>query len=111
MGHGLSGKRRLVLRELRGMKKTIQELTGLRGVAALLILIGHSVAVAPVLKTWPTAPLMNVLTLCGMSVFFILSGIVICYNYHDDTESSCPFRSDLPYGLGCLQVVRSSDAA
>ena len=63
------------------MRKTIQELTGLRGVAALLILIGHSVGVAPVLKTWPTAPLMNVLTLCGMSVFFILSGIVICYNY------------------------------
>lgn len=63
------------------MRKTIQELTGLRGVAALLILIGHSVGVAPVLKNWPTAPLMNVLTLCGMSVFFILSGIVICYNY------------------------------
>lgn len=65
------------------MRKAIQELTGLRGVAALLILIGHSVAVAPVLKTWPTAPLMNVLTLCGMSVFFILSGIVICYNYQE----------------------------
>lgn len=65
------------------MRKTIQELTGLRGIAALLVLIGHSIYVAPILKTWPTAPLMNVLTLCGMSVFFILSGIVICYNYQE----------------------------
>lgn len=63
------------------MRRNIQELTGLRGVAALLILIGHSVIVAPVIKESAVSALFNVLTYCGMSIFFILSGIVICYNY------------------------------
>ena len=65
-------------------KKNIQELTGLRGIAALAILLNHVLLICPYLrKTMLFSHLQN-MSCVGMSLFFTLSGIVIYYNYADD---------------------------
>ena len=67
----------------------IPELTGLRGLAALLIVINHLTIVLPSLNqtVLPGGTKLSYLTwLCGvggMSLFFILSGIVIFYTYSE----------------------------
>lgn len=64
-------------------KKDIPELTGLRGIAAGAVLLNHLLLLIPYLKT---TFLLRPLSMCGglgMSLFFILSGIVIYYNYAD----------------------------
>lgn len=70
-------------------KQYLSSLTGLRGLAAMLILANHSAG-------WlnPNAPLpvsdrlIAVLTSLGMSVFFVLSGFVIHYNYADKFQGA-----------------------
>ena len=62
-------------------KKNIPELTGLRGIAALAILLNHILLICPYLrKTMLFSHLQNAGGV-GMSLFFTLSGIVIYYNY------------------------------
>lgn len=57
------------------MAQKIDSLTGLRGVAALLVLAGHTLA------AFPVGALPGRLAYLGMSLFFVLSGFVIYYNY------------------------------
>ncbi|VVD94355.1 acyltransferase [Pandoraea anhela] len=63
--------------------KDIPGLTGLRGVAALLILFHHIVLLMLPLKNSPIGPAADKSGLLGMSLFFVLSGFVIHYNYAD----------------------------
>lgn len=76
-----------------GQRRYIPELTGLRGVAALAVVISHLPLVLPVLKDSPFSAVFAHLSMCGMSLFFVLSGIVIWYNYADriaeDLWSGC----------------------
>lgn len=64
------------------MKKTeIPALTGLRGLAAMLIVFHHTFLIMlPLRGNW-LAPAFVKSGLLGMSVFFVLSGFVIHYNY------------------------------
>jgi peptidoglycan/LPS O-acetylase OafA/YrhL len=63
-------------------RQDIPSLTGLRGVAACSVLFGHAVnnvfSYEPVL--WPFSARFDYF---GMSLFFVLSGFVIHYNYAD----------------------------
>ena len=60
--------------------RQLQCLTGLRGVAAYSVLMAHAAAYA-----YPGAPIIphyiHGLPYFGMSLFFVLSGFVIHYNY------------------------------
>ena len=68
--------------EKAGMKlKQIPELTGLRGLAALLIVVNHMVLLVPMLKRMGFSHGTWLCGVSGMSLFFVLSGIVIYYNY------------------------------
>ena len=64
-------------------KVQIRELTGLRGIAALFILINHIVLLYPVLRSPNFSPYFTWFGIMGMDLFFILSGFVIFYNYAD----------------------------
>lgn len=66
----------------------IPELTGLRGVAAAAIIVGHLGGVVPMLNEMPIQSHFELLAYAGMSLFFILSGIVIGYNYQDTVTES-----------------------
>jgi peptidoglycan/LPS O-acetylase OafA/YrhL len=59
-----------------GRRPEIPALTGMRGVAAYSVLIAHALIFTG--RTWP--PLYN-LAHFAMSLFFVLSGFVIQYNY------------------------------
>jgi len=59
----------------------IPELTGLRGLAALLIVINHMVLLVPMLNRMGFSNGTWLCGVSGMSLFFVLSGIVIYYNY------------------------------
>lgn len=61
--------------------ENIDELTGLRGLAALLILLNHILLLVPYLRKTSVNPFLSHLGLVGMSLFFTLSGFVIYYNY------------------------------
>lgn len=64
------------------MKKTdIPGLTGLRGLAALLIVIHHVGLLVLPLRGTVVGPALGKCGLLGMSIFFVLSGFVIHYNY------------------------------
>jgi peptidoglycan/LPS O-acetylase OafA/YrhL len=65
----------------------IPALTGLRGVAAYSVLLGHTLNFSMVNEPWITA-----LAHFGMALFFVLSGFVIHYNY----GSSFAARGTLP---------------
>ena len=62
-------------------KKSIDELTGLRGIAALLIILHHVLLLYPILRSYPIARSLGCFGYMGMDLFFVLSGFVICYNY------------------------------
>jgi peptidoglycan/LPS O-acetylase OafA/YrhL len=67
----------------------IPALTGLRFVAAFIVLIGHSVTFlltfpGDVLPTWERY--LHFLGGLGMPLFFVLSGFVIHYNYSEPIE-------------------------
>lgn len=64
-------------------KVQIYELTGLRGLAALFILINHIVLLYPALRSSHFFPYFSWFGFMGMDLFFILSGFVIFYNYAD----------------------------
>jgi peptidoglycan/LPS O-acetylase OafA/YrhL len=60
----------------------VPALTGLRGIAALSILAAHTAG--PMLRFSPESPLrdsLRLLAFLGMTLFFVLSGFVIHYNY------------------------------
>lgn len=61
--------------------KQIPELTGLRGLAALLIVVNHLVLLVPMLRQSGVSRATWLCGVSGMSLFFVLSGIVIYYNY------------------------------
>lgn len=64
------------------MKRSdIAALTGLRGVAAMLIVVHHVGLLMLPLRSSLIAPALAKAGLLGMSVFFVLSGFVIHYNY------------------------------
>ena len=71
------------------MKKTLDEMTGLRGVAALLICLNHTLLLIPALYQSALSPFLMRCGLLGMSLFFCLSGFVIYYNYADRIQR-CP---------------------
>lgn len=63
------------------MKMTLEEMTGLRGVAAFLICLNHTLLLIPSLKESFLGPFLMRCGILGMSLFFCLSGFVIYYNY------------------------------
>ena len=73
------------------LRPNIPELTGLRGLAALFIIINHLVLVLPFIKDTKLCYYTTQCGVAGMSLFFILSGIVIftyvtayfCYRYFE----------------------------
>ena len=63
------------------VKSNIDELTGLRGIASLLIILSHMLLIYPVLRNYTIGKSLGYFGYMGMDLFFILSGFVICYNY------------------------------
>lgn len=62
--------------------KQLNALTGLRGIAAYSVLIAHSISTSFIYSgTSPFAAYSTRLAYFGMSLFFVLSGFVIHYNY------------------------------
>lgn len=61
------------------MKKMIDELTGLKGIAALFVLFNHILLVTPILRKSCLNNFFGTSGLIGMSLFFILSGFVQVY--------------------------------
>ena len=78
------------------MKKTLDEMTGLRGVAALLICLNHTLLLIPALYQSALSPFLMRCGLLGMSLFFCLSGVVIYYNYAERLQR-CPHREILRF--------------
>lgn len=69
-------------------RKMIDELTGLRGIAALFIIFNHILLVCPVLGTTSLSSYLSCFGIMGMDLFFILSGFVIYYNYADKIKEN-----------------------
>lgn len=75
--------------KLRPLRKHSQaphlpQLTGLRGIAAYSVLIAHAIAFSFYYESVQEGffiPLTTNICYCGMSLFFVLSGFVIQYNY------------------------------
>ncbi|WP_162878165.1 acyltransferase family protein [Trinickia diaoshuihuensis] len=69
-------------------RPSIDALTSLRGIAALLVVVHHMglLMLQPLRSTVAAMPLEKC-GLLGMSVFFVLSGFVIHYNYADRLAS------------------------
>lgn len=65
------------------VKEQIDELTGLRGVAALAIMLNHVLLLLPHLGSTLAVYILGPMGNIGMSLFFTLSGVVIYYNYFD----------------------------
>jgi peptidoglycan/LPS O-acetylase OafA/YrhL len=63
------------------MREPIEALTSLRGVAALLIVIHHAGLLMLPLRHTVLGPALGNFGSLGMSLFFVLSGFVIHYNY------------------------------
>lgn len=78
MIHAMSGD---YLNKSTIFREEIPALTSLRGIAAILIVVHHFTLLVLPLRDTAFAPAMGKLALLGMSVFFVLSGFVIHYNY------------------------------
>jgi len=64
------------------MRKPISSLTGLRFAAAVCVLLSHAIPkIAPFESTPVAVRLLSSLSAEGISLFFVLSGFVIFYNY------------------------------
>lgn len=76
-------------------RSEIKSITGLRGVAAMLVALNHLTAAAAPFKltTAPTA-LQAAFSMSGygMTLFFTLSGFVITYNYFEKDWSKSQLR-------------------
>lgn len=70
------------------MKRTLDEMTGLRGAAAFLICLNHTLLLVPALYQSALSPFLMRCGMLGMSLFFCLSGFVIYYNYAERLQSS-----------------------
>ncbi|CAD6548575.1 O-acetyltransferase OatA [Paraburkholderia kirstenboschensis] len=68
-------------------RNDIAGLTGLRGVAAMLIVVHHLGLLVMPLRDTVLGPALEKCGLLGMSVFFVLSGFVIQYNYGNKVAS------------------------
>lgn len=65
-------------------RASIDALTSLRGIAALLVVVHHmGLLMLPPLRQTAAAMPLEKCGLLGMSIFFVLSGFVIHYNYAD----------------------------
>jgi peptidoglycan/LPS O-acetylase OafA/YrhL len=66
------------------MREPIPSLTGLRFVAALCVVLGHAIPkIVPFNQPPRLVVMLSALSGEGMSLFFVLSGFVIYYNYSD----------------------------
>jgi hypothetical protein len=63
------------------MRPTIHPLTSLRGIAALLIVINHASLLMLPLDQTRAKPALIKTGVLGMTIFFVLSGFVMYYNY------------------------------
>jgi len=70
------------------VKEQIPELTGLRGLAALAVILNHFLLLLPQLNSTPAIHVLGPMGNIGMSLFFVLSGVVIYYNYYDRVVAS-----------------------
>ena len=70
------------------MHDRLEPLTGLRAVAAYSVLIAHAISVS-FLKDVPAelSQFSSRLAWFGMSLFFVLSGFVIHYNYAEGVRT------------------------
>src|SRR5258708_1617352 len=68
-------------------QQQIQSLTGLRFIAALMVMVGHSATVLP--QWWLLRTLVG-LAATGMMLFFVLSGFVIWLNYAESIGAKRP---------------------
>lgn len=80
------------------INKEIKSLTGIRGLAALLIMFSHYVSsgwASPINKDNIPALLSAFFgfSYIGMTLFFVLSGFVIAYNYTSLNWAKHPFRA------------------
>src|SRR5262249_34278414 len=81
------------------MREPIPSLTGLRFVAAMCVVVSHAIPKIIPLEAPPTwLYLLATTSAAGMSLFFVLSGFVIYYNYSDSIGS--------PAGLFIFFVAR-----
>jgi peptidoglycan/LPS O-acetylase OafA/YrhL len=70
------------------VRPLIPSLTGLRFVAALCVVVSHAIpAIAPFRDPPQIVTLLSMLAEEGMSLFFVLSGFVIFYNYSETIGS------------------------
>lgn len=63
------------------MRPTIHPLTSLRGIAALLVVVNHMTLLMLPLGLTPAKPALIKTGILGMTIFFVLSGFVMYYNY------------------------------
>ena len=73
------------------MAKPLAPLTGLRVVAACSVLIAHALDTAFIYDPKNFHPYAALLAYFGMSLFFVLSGFVIQYNYAESFRTE-PLR-------------------
>lgn len=71
-------------------KQEIYSLTALRGVAALLVVVHHYGLISMPWRHSIVSPMLQKFGLLGMTLFFVLSGFVIGYNYSDKIDSRHP---------------------
>lgn len=82
------------------MRPTIPPLTSLRGIAALLIVINHMTLLMLPLGHTGAKPALIKTGILGMTIFFVLSGFVMYYNYAERIAAN---RS---HGIGQFLLAR-----
>src|SRR5258706_8788894 len=65
----------------------IPALTGVRFIAAFMVLLGHSYPVVRFADTNRIGTVLGALAPVGMSLFFTLSGFLLWFNYSKDFEN------------------------
>ena len=78
----------------------VPALTGLRFVAAMMVLIGHGLYAAHFAADTMTSRILDPLPSMGMTLFFVLSGFVMWVNYAQS------FRERFWSSLWCFGVAR-----
>lgn len=80
----------------------IEALTGLRAVAALLVVLSHLRAPD---NAWLPIRTFFDAGYCGVTVFFILSGFVLAHNYAEPLRRDCGARSLWSYAVARLARI------